>query len=54
MTQVWLVAAAVVTLATAFAHSYFGERRLIGPLFAADRESWAFRWADRCCEVPGI
>ncbi len=32
MTEVWLVAAAVVTLATAFAHSYFGERRLIGPL----------------------
>lgn len=32
MTQVWLVAAAVATLATAFAHSYLGERRLIGPL----------------------
>ena len=31
-----LMAAALATLATAFAHSYFGERRLIGPLVASD------------------
>jgi hypothetical protein len=32
MTRFFLIAAAVATLVTAFTHSYFGERRLIGPL----------------------
>ncbi len=32
MTQSLLVAAAAATLVTSFAHSYFGERRLIVPL----------------------
>jgi len=36
MRQVFLVAAAVATLVTAFTHSYFGERRLIGPLVASN------------------
>jgi len=35
MTQTLLVAAAAVTLLTAFTHSYFGERRLIAPLVAS-------------------
>ena len=34
MTRFFLVAAAAATLLTAFTHSYFGERRLIGPLIA--------------------
>ena len=32
MAQYFLIAAAVATLLTAFVHSYFGERLLIGPL----------------------
>ena len=36
MTRFFLVAAAVATLVTAFTHSYFGERRLIGPLVASN------------------
>jgi hypothetical protein len=35
-TSVFLVAAAVATLLTAFGHSFFGERRLVGPLVASD------------------
>jgi hypothetical protein len=35
MTSLFLVLAALSTLLTAFAHSYFGEKRLIGPLVAA-------------------
>jgi hypothetical protein len=35
MTSFFLTLAAVSTLLTAFAHSYFGEKRLIGPLVAA-------------------
>ena len=35
MTSLFLALAAVSTLLTAFAHSYFGEKRLIGPLVAA-------------------
>lgn len=31
-----LLAAVAATLLTAFAHSYFGERRLIGPLLASN------------------
>lgn len=31
------MAAALATLLTAFAHSYFGEKRLIAPLVASDR-----------------
>lgn len=34
MSQFLLIAAAVATILTAFVHSYFGERRLIGPLLA--------------------
>ena len=34
-TPFFLVAAALLTLVTAFSHSYFGERRLIGPLVAS-------------------
>lgn len=37
MTQVFLVMAALATLATAFTHSYFGERRLIQPLVASSK-----------------
>jgi hypothetical protein len=36
MTTVLLVAAALTTLITAFTHSYFGEKRLIGPLVASN------------------
>jgi hypothetical protein len=35
MSKLCLLAAAVLTLVTAFTHSYFGERRLIGPLVAS-------------------
>jgi hypothetical protein len=35
MTRYFLDAAAAATLVTAFTHSYFGERRLIGPLVAS-------------------
>jgi hypothetical protein len=35
MTAIFLVAAALTTLVTAATHSYFGERRLIGPLVAS-------------------
>ena len=35
MTKYFLDAAVAATLVTAFTHSYFGERRLIGPLVAA-------------------
>jgi len=35
MTRFFLAAAVVATLVTAFVHSYFGERRLIGPLVAS-------------------
>ncbi len=35
-TPIFLVAAALLTLVTAFTHSYFGERRLIGPLVASN------------------
>lgn len=36
MTSLFLTAAALVTLLTAFAHSYFGEKRLIAPLISSD------------------
>ncbi len=36
MAAVFLVLAALTTLATAFTHSYFGEKRLIGPLVASN------------------
>jgi hypothetical protein len=36
VTTLLLVAAAVTTLLTAATHSYFGEKRLIGPLVASD------------------
>jgi len=36
MTRFFLIAAAVATLATAFTHSYLGERRLIGPVVASN------------------
>jgi hypothetical protein len=36
MTTLFLVLAAILTLATAATHSYFGERRLIGPLVASN------------------
>ena len=36
MATMFLIAAAIVTLATAATHSYFGEKRLIGPLVASD------------------
>jgi hypothetical protein len=36
LTSIFLVAAALLTLVTAFTHSYFGERRLIGPLVASN------------------
>ena len=36
MPQIFLFAAAAATLLTAFVHSYFGERRLIGPLVASN------------------
>lgn len=35
LTTILLVAAALLTLITAFTHSYFGEQRLIGPLVAS-------------------
>lgn len=35
MTQPLIVAAAAATLLTAFAHTYFGERRLVAPLVAS-------------------
>jgi hypothetical protein len=35
LTAIFLVAAALLTLITAFTHSYFGEQRLIGLLVAA-------------------
>jgi hypothetical protein len=35
LTAIFLVAAALLTLITAFTHSYFGEQRLIGPLVAS-------------------
>ena len=35
MTSLFLGLAALSTLLTAFAHSYFGEKRLIGPLVTA-------------------
>jgi hypothetical protein len=34
MASVFLTLAALATIITAFAHSYFGEKRLIGPLTA--------------------
>lgn len=36
MATVFLILAALTTLITAFTHSYFGERRLIGPLVASE------------------
>jgi hypothetical protein len=36
MTRFFLIAAAVATLVTAFTHSFFGERRLIGPLVTSN------------------
>ena len=36
MIRFFLFSAAVTTFVTAFAHSYFGERRLIGPLVASN------------------
>jgi hypothetical protein len=36
MATICLVAAALTTLITAFTHSYFGEKRLIGPLVASN------------------
>ncbi len=36
MATMFLMAAAIATLATAATHSYFGEKRLIGPLVASD------------------
>ena len=34
--MIWLWISAAAMLATAFAHSYFGERRLIGPILDYD------------------
>ena len=36
MPTIFLFLATLATLLTAFAHSYFGERRLIGPLVASN------------------
>ncbi|HRX87966.1 MAG TPA: hypothetical protein P5528_00845 [Steroidobacteraceae bacterium] len=36
MRPTFLLVAALATLLTAFAHSYFGEKRLIGPLVASN------------------
>jgi hypothetical protein len=36
MASVFLTLAALATIITAFAHSYFGEKRLIGPLTASN------------------
>ncbi len=36
MSSVFLFAAALTTLITAFTHSYFGEQRLIGPLVGSN------------------
>ena len=36
MPAVFLALSAVATLVTAFTHSFFGERRLIGPLVASN------------------
>ena len=36
MARLFLLAAAMATLLTAFVHSYVGERRLIGPLVASN------------------
>jgi hypothetical protein len=36
LTPIFLLAAALLTLVAAFTHSYFGERRLIGPLVASN------------------
>jgi hypothetical protein len=36
MASSFLMAAAIAALATAATHSYFGEKRLIGPLVASD------------------
>lgn len=36
MSTIFLIAAAIATLATAATHSYFGEKRLIGPLVASN------------------
>ena len=45
MTQSLLIAATAATLVTAFVHSYFGERRLIGPLVASSDGVMAYRLA---------
>ena len=36
LTPIFLLAAALLTLVTAFTHSYFGERRLVGPLVTSN------------------